>query len=153
MSSKRRAVVEFPIECSLFVIQKALYSITGRTKYYIKSASATMLGTSRQANGFDRIMIIFYQWAGNALDHRSLPPPTRMTLYSCASPPILSTMWSTKWSVPMVGLTTISHKSSLAKRCCCLRARRDDHEEQRQANSEDCCGMIPRVPFSDVINK
>jgi hypothetical protein len=60
MSSRRRAVVEFPFECSLFVNQKALYSITGMTKYYIKSASATMLGTKRQAYSFVRISIIFY---------------------------------------------------------------------------------------------
>jgi hypothetical protein len=48
MSSRRRAVSEFSIECSLFVNQKALYNITGMTKYYIKSASATMLGTRRR---------------------------------------------------------------------------------------------------------
>jgi hypothetical protein len=39
MHGRRRAVVKFPIEYSLFVNQKALYSITGMTKYYIKSAS------------------------------------------------------------------------------------------------------------------
>jgi hypothetical protein len=33
MSLRRRAVVEFLIECSLFVNDKALYSITGMTKY------------------------------------------------------------------------------------------------------------------------
>jgi hypothetical protein len=41
MSSRRRATIEFPIKCSLFVNQKALYSTTGMTKYYIKSTSAT----------------------------------------------------------------------------------------------------------------
>jgi hypothetical protein len=39
MHGRRRAAVKFPIEYSLFVNQKALYSITGMTKYYIKSAS------------------------------------------------------------------------------------------------------------------
>jgi hypothetical protein len=50
-SSRRRAVVKFPMECSLFVNQKVLYSIIGMTKNYIKSASASMLGTRRQADG------------------------------------------------------------------------------------------------------
>jgi hypothetical protein len=44
----RRAAVEFLIKCSVFVNKKALYSITGMTKYYIKSASATMLGMRRR---------------------------------------------------------------------------------------------------------
>jgi hypothetical protein len=43
MSSRRRAVVEFLIGCSLFVNEKAIYSITGMTQFYIKSASATMV--------------------------------------------------------------------------------------------------------------
>jgi hypothetical protein len=67
MSSRRRAVVEFPIECSLFVNQKVHYSITGMTKYHIKSASATMLGTRRQANGFNRLSILFYDNRGTAV--------------------------------------------------------------------------------------
>jgi hypothetical protein len=60
MSSRRRGVIKFRIECSLFVNEKALYSITGMTKYYIKSASATMLGTRRQANGIVRLSILLY---------------------------------------------------------------------------------------------
>ena len=67
MSSRRRAVVEFPIECSLFVNQKVHYSITGMTKYCIKSASTTMLGTRRLANGFNRLSILFYKNRGMAV--------------------------------------------------------------------------------------
>jgi hypothetical protein len=67
LSSRRRAVVEFPIKCSLFVNQMVHYSITGMTKYYIKSASATMLGTRRQANGFNRQSILFYNNRGMAV--------------------------------------------------------------------------------------
>jgi hypothetical protein len=58
ISSRRRAVAKFPIECSLFVNQKALlYSITGMTKYYIKSASggegsfSATQGSSRNSSG------------------------------------------------------------------------------------------------------
>jgi hypothetical protein len=59
MSSRRRAVIKFPIKCSLFVNQEVLSSIIGMTKYYIKSASGTKLGTRREAtNGFNRILII-----------------------------------------------------------------------------------------------
>jgi hypothetical protein len=58
MSSGRRAVIKFPIECSLFVNQKVHYSITGMTKYYTKSASATMLGTGKQAHGFNMPSIL-----------------------------------------------------------------------------------------------
>jgi hypothetical protein len=47
---QEKALMEFPIECSLFVNQKALYSISGMTKYYIKSAFATMLGTRSGAS-------------------------------------------------------------------------------------------------------
>jgi hypothetical protein len=67
MSSRRRAIVKFPIEFSLFVNQKVHYSITGMTKYYIKSASATMLGRRRQANGFNRLSILFYENRGTAV--------------------------------------------------------------------------------------
>jgi hypothetical protein len=67
MSSRRRAVVEFPIECSLFVNEKALYSITGMTKYYIKSASATMVKRSQVTNGSNRLSILFYDNRGTAV--------------------------------------------------------------------------------------
>jgi hypothetical protein len=67
VSSRRRAAVKFPTACSLFVNQRALYSITGMTKYCIKSASATMLGMRRQANGFNRISILFYDNSGTAV--------------------------------------------------------------------------------------
>ncbi len=60
MSSRRRAVVEFPIECSLFINEKALYSITGMTQFYIKSASATMVKRSQVSNGCNRLSILFY---------------------------------------------------------------------------------------------
>ena len=56
MSSRRRAVIKFPIKCSLFVNQKALYSITDMTKYYIKSVSggegsfAATQGSSKSGN-------------------------------------------------------------------------------------------------------
>jgi hypothetical protein len=62
--SSRRAFVKFRIKCSLFVNKKALYSITAMSKYYINSASATMLDTRRQANGFVRLSIIFYDKKG-----------------------------------------------------------------------------------------
>ncbi len=65
--SRRRAVVKFLIECSLFVNQKVHYSITGMTKYYIKSESATMLRTRRQANGFNRLSILFYNNRGTSM--------------------------------------------------------------------------------------
>jgi hypothetical protein len=64
LSSRRRAVVKFLIECSLFVNQRVHYSITGMTKYYISSASATMLGTRRHANGFNRLSSLFYDNRG-----------------------------------------------------------------------------------------
>jgi hypothetical protein len=67
ISSRRRAAVKSPIECSLFVNEKALCSITGMTKYYIKSASATMLGTRRQANGVVRLYILVYDNRGTAV--------------------------------------------------------------------------------------
>jgi hypothetical protein len=34
---------------------------------YIKSASATMLGTRRQANGFNQLLIIFYDNSGTSV--------------------------------------------------------------------------------------
>jgi hypothetical protein len=79
MSSRRRAVVEFPIECSLFVNQKALYSITGINQYYIKSASATM-GTIRQAtNGCNRLSILFYDNSGTAVCASTIEIPDGWT--------------------------------------------------------------------------
>jgi hypothetical protein len=79
MSSRRRAVVEFPIEWSLFVNEKALYSITSMTKYYIKSASATMLGTRRQTNGFNRLSILFYDNRGTAVCASTIEIPDGWT--------------------------------------------------------------------------
>jgi hypothetical protein len=67
MLSGRRAVVKIRIECSLFVNQEVLYSIIGMTKYYIKSASATMLGTRRQANGVDWLSILLYDNSGTSV--------------------------------------------------------------------------------------
>jgi hypothetical protein len=79
MSSRRRAVVEFPFEWSLFVNEKALYSITSMTKYYIKSASATMLGTRRQTNGFNRLSILFYDNRGTAVCASTIEIPDGWT--------------------------------------------------------------------------
>ena len=79
MSSRRRAVVEFPIEWSLFVNEKALYSITSMTQYYIKSASATMLGTRRQTNGFNRLSILFYDNRGTAVCASTIEIPDGWT--------------------------------------------------------------------------
>ena len=79
MSSRRRAVVEFPFEWSLFVNEKALYSITSMTQYYIKSASATMLGTRRQANGFNRLSILFYNNRGTAVCASTIEIPDGWT--------------------------------------------------------------------------
>jgi hypothetical protein len=64
MSSRRRAVVEFPIECSLFVNEKAIYSITGMTQFYIESASATMVKRSQVSSGCNRLSILFYDSRG-----------------------------------------------------------------------------------------
>jgi hypothetical protein len=78
MSSRRRAVVEFPMECALFVNKKAHLSITGINRYYIKSASATM-GTRRQDNGFNRIATIFYGGSGTAVCASTLEIPNGWT--------------------------------------------------------------------------
>jgi hypothetical protein len=78
MSSRRRAVVEFPMECALFVNKKAHLSITGINRYYIKSASATM-GTRRQDNGFNRIATIFYDGSGTAVCASTLEIPNGWT--------------------------------------------------------------------------
>jgi hypothetical protein len=59
MSSRRRPVVKFPIECSLFVNEKALYSITGMTKFYIKSASTTMVKRSQVSDCCNMLSILF----------------------------------------------------------------------------------------------
>jgi hypothetical protein len=68
MSTRRtRAVVEFPIECSLFVNEKTLYSITDMTKFYIKSVSATMVVISQVTNGCNRLSILFYDNRGTAV--------------------------------------------------------------------------------------
>jgi hypothetical protein len=80
MSSRRRAVVEFPIECSLFINLKGLYSISDMTKYYIKSAAATMLaGTRRQATGLNRISILFYDKSGTAVCASTIEIPDGWT--------------------------------------------------------------------------
>jgi hypothetical protein len=42
MSSRRRAVVEFPIEYNIFVNQKSHLSITGFNQYCIRTASEMM---------------------------------------------------------------------------------------------------------------
>ncbi len=78
MSSRRRAVVEFPMECALFVNKKAHLSITGINRYYIKSASATM-GTRRQDNGFNRIATIFYDSSGTAVCTSTIEIPNGWT--------------------------------------------------------------------------
>jgi hypothetical protein len=79
MSSRRRAIVEFPIECSLFVNHKVHYSITGMTKYYIKSASAMMLGSRRQANDFNRLSILFFDNRGTAVCASTIQIPDSWT--------------------------------------------------------------------------
>jgi hypothetical protein len=67
MSSRRRAVAKFPMECALSVNKKGHLSITGINQYYIRSASATM-GMRRQAsNGCNRLFIIFYNNSGTAM--------------------------------------------------------------------------------------
>jgi hypothetical protein len=79
MSSRRRAVVEFPIECSLFVNEKALYSITGMTKFYIKSASAMMVKRSQVSNGCNMLSILFYDYRGTAVRASTLNIPDGWT--------------------------------------------------------------------------
>jgi hypothetical protein len=79
MSSRRRAAVEFPIQCSLFVNQKVNYSITGMTKYYIKSVSATMLGKRRQTHGFHKLSILFYENRGMAVCASNIKIPAGWT--------------------------------------------------------------------------
>ncbi len=79
MSSRRRAVVEFPIECSLFVNEKAIYSITGMTQFYIKSASATMVKRSQVSNGCNRLSILFYDSRGTAVCASTIKIPNGWT--------------------------------------------------------------------------
>jgi hypothetical protein len=79
ISSRRRALAEFLIECSLFVYEKALYRITAMSKLYIKSASATMLGTRRQANGFITLCIIFYNNRGTTVCASTIEIPDGWT--------------------------------------------------------------------------
>ena len=78
MSSRRRAVIEFPLECSLFVNIKAHLSITVINRYYIKSVSATMV-TRRQDNGFNRISTIFYDNSGMAVCASTIEIPNGWT--------------------------------------------------------------------------
>jgi hypothetical protein len=79
MSSRRRAVVKFPIECSLFVNEKAIYSITGMTQFYIKSASATMVQRSQVSNGCNRLSILFYDSRGTAVCASTIKIPNGWT--------------------------------------------------------------------------
>jgi hypothetical protein len=67
MSSRRRAAVAFLVECSPFVNQRALYSITSMSKFYIESSPTILLGTRRQANGFVTVSILFYNNRGKAV--------------------------------------------------------------------------------------
>ena len=80
MSSRRRAVVEFPLECALFVNKKAHLSITRINRYYIKSASATM-GTRRQDNGHhsDTLSILFYDNSGTVVCSSTIEIPDGWT--------------------------------------------------------------------------
>jgi hypothetical protein len=66
MSSRRRAVAEFPMECAVFVNQKAHLSIIGINRYSVKSASATMDTRSRD-DGTNRMSISFYDNSGTAV--------------------------------------------------------------------------------------
>ncbi len=75
MSSRRRAVVEFPMECALFVNKKSRFSITGSNRFYIKSASATM-GTRRHDN---MIATIFYDGSGTAVCASTIEIPIGWT--------------------------------------------------------------------------
>jgi hypothetical protein len=77
MSSRRRAVV---IECSLFVNEKSLYSITGMTKFYIKSTSATMVKRSQVSNCCNRLStILFYDNRGTAVCASAIKIPDGWT--------------------------------------------------------------------------
>jgi hypothetical protein len=49
------------------------------TKYYIKSTSATMLGSRRQANGFNRLSILFYDNKGTAVCASTIEIPDDWT--------------------------------------------------------------------------
>ena len=79
MSSRRRAVVEFPLECALFVNKKAHLSITGINRYYIKSASATMMDTRTQDIGLKRISILFYDSSGTVVCASTIEIPKGWT--------------------------------------------------------------------------
>jgi hypothetical protein len=79
MSSRSRAIVKFPMECALFINQKAHFSITGINQYYIKSASA-MMGMRRQAtNGSNRLSILFYDNSGRCVCASSVESPVGWT--------------------------------------------------------------------------
>jgi hypothetical protein len=67
MSTRRRAVVKFPIKCSLFVKEKALFNITGMAKFYIKSPSTRMVKRSQVSIGCNRLSILFYDNRGTAV--------------------------------------------------------------------------------------
>jgi hypothetical protein len=81
MSSRRRAVIKFLIEYSPFVNEKGLYSITGMTKFYIKSASVTMDKRSQVSNDCNRLSILLYDNRGTAV---------------CASPIQILDVWTPK---------------------------------------------------------
>ena len=49
------------------------------TKYYIKSASATMMGSRRQANGFNWTSILFYDNKGTAVCASTIEIPDDWT--------------------------------------------------------------------------
>jgi hypothetical protein len=66
------------MECALFVNKKAHLSITGISRYYIKSASATM-GTRRQDNGTNMISTIFYDSSGMAVCSSTIEIPSGWT--------------------------------------------------------------------------
>jgi hypothetical protein len=79
MSPRNRALIKFPIKCSLFVSQKIFYSFTGMARCYIKSASATMLGTRRQANRFSCFFILYYDNSGTSVCAPTIQIPNGWT--------------------------------------------------------------------------
>jgi hypothetical protein len=65
MSSRRRAVIKFLLECALFDNKKPIWASQAFC-YFIKSASATM-GTRREDNGLNKILTIFYDNSDTAV--------------------------------------------------------------------------------------
>jgi hypothetical protein len=76
---KEKGCCQIPNRMFFFVNKKALYSITGMTKLYIKSASATMVMKSQVTNGCNMLSILFYDNRGTAVCASTIKIPDGWT--------------------------------------------------------------------------